>query len=315
MIPWFFEEAVGSWWSKLVFCRFFFVSYITTVGWNQNMIVTIKVRSLLISSPCVLRRTHHSIAGVLQCYQWLGWLDVDGFDGFGWSPGNRTPRTQPRLVHYNSNNSKLGVFQTSWTRNPTKDVFQGFQILFQNIRSIFAGNLGSPNNLETPHFFSDVFRFCWFDPSSQHATFVFRAGDLRIHDLTAKIGRWFFSYIQNVQLSGFCFQNWVFFETTKLATLRFADSTYHHPWFIQVCPFQAWCVCISTTINLMKIGGIGEWALWRFARKGAEDKNGEKITWVGWWILIYFGSRKICDPNFHDVTLPLFEYLPYRCRN
>ena len=27
------------------------------------------------------------------------------------------------------------------------------------------------------------------------------------------------------------------------------------------------------------------------------------------------GRRKICDPNFHDVTLPLFEYLPYRCRN
>ena len=48
---------------------------------------------------------------------------LDGLDGFGWSPGNRIQRTQPHLFHYNSNNSKLGVFQTSWTRNPTKDVF------------------------------------------------------------------------------------------------------------------------------------------------------------------------------------------------
>ena len=186
--------------------------------------------------------------------------------------------------------------------------FRVFRFCSQILETFLLAIWGSPNYLETPQLFSDVFssseqatwestcRFIWRNPrfdrkNRKMILFIFRIS----------------SWVKSSKLR--------ILKTTRSPTLRFADSTYHHPWFIQVCPFQAWCVCISTTINLMKIGGIGEWALWRFARKWAEDKKGEKITWVGCRILIYFGSRKICDPNFHDVTLPLFEYLPYRCRN
>lgn len=206
MIPWFFEEAVGSWWSKLVSCRFFFVSYITTLGWNQNMIVTIKVKSLLISSPCVLIRTHHDMAGVLQCYQWLGPLDLDGLKGL-----NRTWFTT-------ATKRKLGVFQTSWTRNPTKDVFQGFQILFQNIRSIFCWQFGEVLIIwRLPNFFSDVFSIllirsivaaCDLCVQSRRPENPRVDSFEGIHDLTAKIGRWFFSYSECP--AEWNLQNWVY---------------------------------------------------------------------------------------------------------
>lgn len=240
MIPWFFEEAVGSWWSKLVFCSFFFC-ILHHNSWMESKHDSYdqgQVPSNFFPLRFNKNPSRHGRSIAMLSVTWtigFGWIGMDwnGFDGFGWSPGNRTQRTQPHLVHYNSNNSKLGVFQTSWTRNPTKDVFSRvFRFCSKILEAFLLAIWESPNYLETPQLFSNVFSIllirsivaaCDLCVQSRRPENPRVDSFEGIHDLTAKIGIWFFSYSE-------CPAEWnlqklSIFKTTKSPTLRFADST------------------------------------------------------------------------------------------
>ena len=249
----------------------------------------------------------------------IAMLSVTWTIGFGW-----TQRTQPHLVQYNSNNSKLGVFQTSWTRNPRKMFFSRVFRFCSKILEAFLLAIWEVLIIwRLPNFFQMFFRFFWFDPSSQHATFVLRAGDLRIHvSIHLKKSTILFIH-QNVQLSGFFFKTDFFLRpqnqskctTPQIRWLDIPSSSIHPGMPIPglVClylynyqPHENWWNWrMSTLAFCKKRGGRQK------RRRGNWRNNLGGLVDLNWKI----GRRKICDPNFHDVTLPLFEYLPYRCRN